>query len=125
MDLYSDNYSSYEEEKLPTLTAYLKKVGKGNKPKKFLVTKIWRPNRYPSYGIETEHFRTTISQKSPLGTIISQNWSALVESEVQTMVSLEMREGKCVGLKFSPGRGKGTWYDIGDNPLLGIRWEGV
>lgn len=122
MTLYEKTFSRIEDEKLPTLRQYVKgKTGKAM-PKRFLVTKVWYPNKYPSYGIETEHFRATVGETTPLGNLITENLETLQSSEKATFLSISLEDPKKPAMKFLPGTNKGHWEGIGSETPVGIRW---
>lgn len=123
MSLYDNDFIDYENEKKPTLRQYLKAKKGKNIPKKFLIVTIWRPNKYPSFGIETEHFRATVGKDTPIGRLLQDNWSEIVESDTGTFIGLQREGESCKGMRFYPSTEKGMWMDIGDSPLLGIRWK--
>lgn len=123
MSLYADTFTEITERRLPTLRQYLQAKRGKSIPKKFLVLKIWIPNKYPSYSLETEHFRASVGKNTAIGKILKDNWAELLESEKSTMLSIETKDGKATGMRFSPGTGSGMWMDIGTDPLLGISWE--
>lgn len=123
MGLYDYEYLDAQQEKLPTLRQYLKTNGKTKRPKKFLVCKIWIPNKYPSYSLETEHFRASVGKSTALGKVLRDNWSELVRSEIDTFLELKLADDKTTKLKLVPGRTSGSWLDVGSDPLLGISWK--
>ena len=123
LSLYTDDFQSDTEGRLPTLRQYLKSKKGKKRPQKFLVVVIWVPNKYPSYGIETEHFRTTVGENTSLGKIIKANWEELIRSEVSTCLQVQEEENGSFSLRFCPGSNEGSWKDIGSDPVLGIRWK--
>lgn len=123
MSLYSQNDIDVTEERLPTLRQYVKSKEGKNIPKKFLVTLIWIPNKFPSYSIETEHFRASIGSKTAIGKLLKDNWVDLLDSDVATFMSVTVKDDKVAAMRFYPGTQRGMWCDIGSDPILGIRWE--
>lgn len=123
MSLYGDQLSLFEEEKKPTLKQYLKEKKGKNRPKQFLVVKVWLPNRYPSFSLETEHFRATVGVKSPFGQLLQQNLEELEESTKQVMLKVEeLPDGK-LGFLLVPGKGSGFFRAIGNGEVLGFEWK--
>lgn len=123
MGLYDNDYLDATQERLPTLRQYLNTSGKTKRPKKFLVCKIWVPNKYPSYSLETEHFRASVGKSTAIGRVLQNNWSELIESEIDTFLELKLTNDKKTQLKLVPGRTSGSWVDIGTDPVLGISWK--
>lgn len=79
---FSKSTSESDFEKLPTLTQYLKKVPKKQKlPDLYIVTKIWYPNNYPNFSLETEYFMVRVKEDTQLGTELLQYWDQMEEEE--------------------------------------------
>lgn len=123
MSLYSDSFTEVSEERLPTLRQYIKAKKGKNIPKKFLVRLIWVPNKFPSYSIETEHFRASVGKDTAVGKLLKENWDEIVDSSLQTLMAIEVEKDVPTAMRFYPGTGRGKWVDIGQDTLLGIRWE--
>lgn len=79
---FSKSTSESDFEKLPTLTQYLKKVPKKQElPDLYIVTKIWYPNNYPNFSLETEQFMVRVKEDTQLGTELLQYWDQMEEEE--------------------------------------------
>ena len=123
MSLFDNKSLDVTEQKIPTLKQYLKKM-KGKKiPSKFLLTRIWVPNKFPSYTLECDLFRIAIPKKSPTGVLLSNNLGDIVDNDVCVFVLLELGEKDTEKITFEPGKEKGIWYDIGEDNLLGYRFD--
>jgi hypothetical protein len=122
MDIFNDKGWSSEEEKLPTLRQYLKKTEGKDIPKRFLVTLIWIPNKFPQYTIECDKFRVPVPSKCPLGKSLSNHLDSIVDSDMALSVSLLETEGKTGNIVFTKSKEKGRWNSIGDDPILGWRF---
>lgn len=123
MSLLNTEYTSFEKERTPTLRQYVKSKKGKNIPKKFMVVKIWVPNKYPSYSIETEHFRASIGKDTSVGKAIKSSWGDVTGSEKSLCVSINRDGDKVKSLSFSEGSNSGYWRDIGSEELLGIEWN--
>lgn len=123
MSLFDNTGHDVTEVKIPTLKQYLKKM-KGKKlPSKFLLTRIWIPNKFPAYTLECDLFRISIPKKSPLGTLLSGNLSEIIDSNACVFISVEVGEGNTEKITFLPGKEQGVWYDIGEDNPLGYRFD--
>lgn len=68
--------------KLPTLKQFLKTIPKKDKlPELYIVTKIWYPNQYPNFSLETERFIVRVNENSQLGTELLQLWEQIEDEE--------------------------------------------
>lgn len=123
MSLLNQEYTNFENERTPTLRQYVKSKKGKSIPKKFMIVKIWVPNKYPSYSIETEHFRASIGKDTPIGVALKNSWSEVTDSEKSMCISVARDGDKVKSLSFSQGSNNGYWRDIGSDQLLGIEWN--
>jgi len=121
MKLFDNAYESEELPKRPTLRQYLKNTTETNRPKRHLLIVLWRPNKFDSFGLETEHFRTNVTVQSSLGLAIGEFLESYetVTKKVYVVVSID-DNGK-YSLSFVLGREKGSFSEVGDS--LGIKLD--
>lgn len=123
MNLYDDQYLNAEPERKPTLRQYVAANKGKSMPKRFLVTKVWTPGKYPSYTVETEHFRASVGKNTPIGDLLRSSWEELTRSETPTFLELDLSVNNKPSIRFRAGKGSGYWVDISSEPVLGIAWE--
>lgn len=121
--LFDGNFEDNDKPKLPTLSAYLKGRDETNTPKRHLVTLVWLPNNYPSYGIETEQFRCSIHKDSPLGKALEIFCDTVDDYDNAVFLKVSVpEEGKRV-LEFDLGSEVGIWKAIRPSSPLGLKFE--
>lgn len=123
MNLFRDSGYASEEERLPTLRQYLKSKENSTIPKFFFISLIWVPNKYPNYQIQTDKFRASIPKASPLGKALEESLDALIIKEQSIQTKVVVSDKKSPVLIFEPSKEKGSWETIGDDPILGYRFN--
>lgn len=122
MRLFEDIYNDEPTEKLPTLLQYLKSNKGKKRPKAFHITLIWLPNKFPSYGIETDKFRFNCSTTSLMGQAINAARSDIAISERSIHLGIADDENGLRVYSFIPGTTKGSWEVIGGDVPLGLKF---
>jgi hypothetical protein len=122
-NLFDSKFDYQDRPKLPTITQYVSETDTSNRPKKYLVTLIWLPKKFSSYGLETEHFRATIHKDSFLGTALGVFCDTATDFDSSVYVTIEISEkGKLVML-FVLGKDVGKWVTIRPSSPLGLKFE--
>ena len=122
MNLFDAAYNEEPAEKLPTLLQYLKSHKGKKRPKAFHIAIIWFPNKFPSYGIETDKFRLNCPSASLMGKAIEANTTELATTERSVHLKIdETPEGLRI-YSFVPGTTKGSYEIIGSDQPLGFKF---
>lgn len=75
-------------KKLPTFAQWLKVASDADvRPRRF-VEKIWLPNTFPNFTLETEVFRLRVVETSAIGTTLSQLMEELADEESAVYVEV-------------------------------------
>jgi len=122
MKLTESNYAEERSEKLPTLLQYLKNTPVKKRPKQFHINLIWFPNRFPSFGIETDSFRVSIASKSLMGVAIAAEKDEICDSLRSLHLSVSESESGDRIYAFHVGSTEGYWDVIGSDTPLGVRF---
>lgn len=123
MDLFNENGFSTEEDKLPTINQYVKRMGNKKLPNRFHVQRIWFPNKYPNYSVETDKFRVSVSPRQPIGKALKNSLDALYDSDTSISVVLVLTESGKPSVKFVPTKETGKWVYIRPDSPMGISFE--
>jgi hypothetical protein len=118
MDIFNGKVLPYEDEKLPTLLQYLKDRKGKNTPSRFIVGKIWLPNKFPNYQLECDKFKVNVSSRSPLGKAIDKSLTALVDSDISLYCEIPIETIEERLIKLTAGKEKCYWVSFGD-PVMG------
>lgn len=122
MKLFESNYNEEPTEKLPTLLQYIKSHKGKKRPKSFHISLIWLPNKFPSYGIETDKFRLNCATTSLMGRAIEAAKADIVLSERSIHLGIDDDENGLRIYSFVPGSTKGSWEVIGGAEPLGLKF---
>ena len=121
MKLFDNAYESEELPKRPTLKQYLKNSKGKNRPKRHLLRVLWRPNKYDSFGVETEHFRTNVTVQTSLGIAIGEFLESYETITNKVYVIVTTEENDKYSLSFVLSKEKGSFSEIGDS--LGVKLD--
>ena len=106
-----DDYDA--RESLPSLRQYLKSVGAGKLPPRFIVTTIWKPNQFPNWTFETEKFRVRIKSHTHLGKLLHSSFGEWEESEPVIAIKIVSKDEATFEIVDIPGE-RAKWSGLGE-----------
>jgi hypothetical protein len=101
------------QEVLPTFFQFCKATLDQKTPDRFIVTKIWLPNKYPDLTLETEKFRLRISHKADVFSTIRDSVNQFVNDNMVLAVSEILKTSYDYTLEVLEGE-VGDWTMLGD-----------
>lgn len=123
VELFSDVRYSTESTPVPTLRQYLKEKAGKKFPASFLLTKIWFPKNYPSFGLECDLFKVSIKKGTLLYPLLDGSIASLVDDNIAVAVKVVQEAGKPESLMFLPSKEEGYWAFIRSDDPLGMEWN--
>lgn len=100
-------------EKLPTFRQYCKTCKAGQKVPVSYLKKVWFPNEYDSYSLDTERFRLRIASNSPLYEAIGDAIGAWITNSTVVYVVVSSPEEFEFEIQEAPGE-TASWKELGD-----------
>ena len=86
MNLEGCAFDDYQ--KLPTFAQWLKVASDADVSARRYVTKIWLPNTFPNFTLETEVFRLRVNETSSIGATLTQLMEELADKESAVFVEI-------------------------------------
>ena len=104
-------------KKLPTFAQWLKTASDSDVSPRRYVEKIWLPNTFPNFTLETEVFRLRVNETSSIGATLSQLVDELADKESAVYVEvLDKKKGLYrVGISDDE---KASWEEMEQEKLV-------
>lgn len=122
MKLFDTAYESSTFPKKPSLKAYLASIGKKSRPKRHMVQIIWLPSTYDSYGIETEHFRTSVLKDSMVGMALGELTDGCGDLKTSIYLEVVVTPKGANNFLFTQGKEVGYWIQFPDSKPIGLKF---
>ena len=100
------------QNNLPTFFQWCKEHLDKRTPGKFIVTKVWLPNKYPDLTLETEVFRLRISHKALIFSSVRESIDQFTDGNMVLAISEVDKESYDYTLEVLEGE-VGSWTELG------------
>lgn len=100
------------QDSLPTFIQWCKANKDKKTPDKFVIVKVWTPNKFPDLTLETEVFRLRISHKSSVFKALEESLQEFIEQSRVLSISEIDREEYDYVIEVLEGE-VGEWTELG------------
>lgn len=112
MNLEGCAFDDYK--KLPTFAQWLKTASDADVSPRRYVEKIWLPNTFPNFTLETEVFRLRIVETTSIGATLSQLMEELADKESAVYVEIIDKKKGLYRVGVSDDE-KASWEELGQS----------
>ncbi len=98
---------------VPTLKQFLQQLGDKKLKQKYLVMKVWFPNKFPYLTLITEDWKVSLAESSDLYPRVDDLLREVISTD--TAIALKLTPGNLDTYTFTTSSEKGVWSPVGNS----------